>query len=134
MVGGDHPDFPFAGVGLGDSLDDAVCRLASGGVQNGEGVLRGYFFASSLAIENKSYAPTACVVESRKEADEFMASGRGPSGVLGAQIGPGVEDAVSVDEKVAGCGVQRGPRNWAHPATGLGVLAAALALIFLRFR
>ena len=84
MVGGDHPDFPFASVGLGDSLDDAVCRLASGGVQNGEGVLRGYFFASSLAVENEGYAPAASVVESRKEADEFLAGGRGASGVLGA--------------------------------------------------
>ena len=84
MVGGDHPDFPFAGVGLGDSLDDAVCRLASGGVQNGEGVLRGYFFASSLTVENEGHAPAACVVESRKEADEFLAGGRGASGVLGA--------------------------------------------------
>lgn len=134
MVGGDHPDFPFASVGLGDSFDDAVCGLTRRSVQNGEGVLPGYFFASSLSVKNEGYAPAACVVESRKEADEFLASGRGSSGVLGPQIGPGVEDAVPIDEKVAGCGVQRGPRSQAHPAAGLGVLAAALALIFLRFR
>ena len=84
MVGGDHPDFSFAGVGLGDSLDNAVCGLTSRSVQNGEGVFRGYFFASSLAVENEGYAPAACVVESRKEADEFLAGGCGASGVLGA--------------------------------------------------
>jgi hypothetical protein len=54
--------------------------------------------------------------------------------VLGAEFGPSVKDAVPVNEKVAGCGVRRGPRNGVHPAAGLGVLAAALALIFLRFR
>jgi hypothetical protein len=121
-------------VGLGDSLDDAICGLTGRSVQDGEGVLRGYFFASSLSVENEGYAPAACVMESRKEADEFLAGGRGSSRVLGAQIGPGVEDAVPVNKKVAGCVVQRGPRSWVHPAAGLGVLAAALALIFLRFR
>ncbi len=73
-------------------------------------------------------------MESGEEADKFLACGGGAGIVLGAELGPSVEDAVPVDEKVAGCGVRRGPRNGVHPAAGLGDLAAALALIFLRFR
>ena len=73
-------------------------------------------------------------MESGEEADEFLACGGGAGVVLGTEFGPSVKDAVPVDEKVAGCGVRRGPRNGVHPAAGLGDLAAALALIFLRFR
>ena len=73
-------------------------------------------------------------MESGEEADEFLACGGGAGVVLGTEFGPSVKDAVPVDEKVAGCGVRGGPRNRVHPAAGLGVLAAALALIFLRFR
>jgi hypothetical protein len=73
-------------------------------------------------------------VESGEEADKFLACGSGAGVVLGTELGPSVKDAVTVDEEVAGCGVRRGPRNGVHPAAGLGVLAAALALIFLRFR
>ena len=73
-------------------------------------------------------------MESGEAADEFLACGGGAGVVLGTEFGPSVKDAVPVDEKVSGCGVRRGPRNRVHPAVGLGVLAAALALIFLRFR
>ncbi len=73
-------------------------------------------------------------MEGGEEADKFLAGGGGAGLVLGAELGPSVEDAVPVDKKVAGCGVRGGPRNRVHPAAGLGVLAAALALIFLRFR
>lgn len=73
-------------------------------------------------------------MESGEEADKFLACGSGAGFVLGTELGPSVKDAVSVDEKVAGCGVRGGPRNRVHPAAGLGFLAAALALIFLRFR
>ena len=69
-----------------------------------------------------------------EEADKFLACGGGAGVVLATELGPSVENAVPVDEKVAGCGVRRGPRNGVHPAAGLGDLAAALALIFLRFR
>ncbi len=73
-------------------------------------------------------------MEGGKKADKFLACGGGAGVVLGAELRPSVEDAVPVDEKVSGCGVRRGPRNGVHPAAGLGDLAAALALIFLRFR
>ncbi len=73
-------------------------------------------------------------MESGEEADKFLACGGGAGVVLRPKFGPSVEYAMSVDEKVAGCGVRGGPRNGVHPAAGLGVLVAALALIFLRFR
>ena len=73
-------------------------------------------------------------MEGGQEANKFLACGGGTGVVLATEFGPSVEDAVPVDEEVAGCGVRRGPRNGIHPAAGLGVLAAALALIFLRFR
>ena len=59
MVGGDHADFSLGGVGLGDSLDDAVGGLARGGVEDGERSASGFFFATSLAIKNESYAPAS---------------------------------------------------------------------------
>ena len=59
MVGGDHADFSLGSVGLSDSLDDAVCGLASGGVEDGEGSASGFFFATSLAIKNEGYAPAS---------------------------------------------------------------------------
>ena len=59
MVGGDNADFSLGSVGLGDSLDDAIGGLAGGGVEDSEGSASGFFFASSLAVKNESYAPAA---------------------------------------------------------------------------
>jgi hypothetical protein len=52
VVGGDYADFSLGSVGLGNSLDDAVGGLASGGVEDGEGSASGFFFTASLAVKN----------------------------------------------------------------------------------
>jgi len=52
----------------------------------------------------------------------------------GSKRRPRVEDTMSVDQEIAGCGVRNGPRDAAHPAAVLEVLVPDFAKIFLRFR
>jgi len=67
-------------------------------------------------------------------ADELLSSGKRFFGMDGSERRPCVENTMSVDQEIAGCGVRNGPRDAAHPATGLEVLVPAFAKTFLRLR
>lgn len=135
VVGGDDSDFSFACVGLDHALNEGIGGLAGGGVEDGKGVTGFFLFSTDLPIKNNGDEPATGVVEVGELADELLAGGEGFLGVEGPEMGPRVEDAVAVNEEVAGRGgVRGGPRGTIHPATGLAVLRLAFALIFLRLR
>ena len=97
MVGCDHANFPFARMGLDDSFDQAVGRLAGGGVKDSEGVAGFLFFAACLTIENKGNQPAAGVVEFGEMADELLACGEGLFSVKSPKGDPSKDDTMAVD-------------------------------------
>ena len=134
MVGGDHANLPFASVALDDSFNQAVGRLARGGIQDGQRVARFFLFPACLTVEDEGDKPAAGVMQFRQVADQLLACGGGLFRVKGPKVGPGKDDTVAVDQEVAGRGIRPEPRGGAHPAAGLAVLLPAFVLSFLRFR
>ncbi len=101
VVIGDGKDFAVGAESVRGAFDDFIGGLAGAGVEDfefGGGFDGGKAAAGVGAVEDNGNGGADGVAVKGEAADEFIPRGGGMAGLAGRELGPGVQEAVAINE------------------------------------